>query len=170
MRKPRFPDEQIVAILQEAEHSGHTCEVIRRHGISRETFYRWRRKYGGLQVPETKRLRTLEEENHRLRRVVADQALNIQVLKDWAYTHGVQLHCIQPGKPVQTCFIESFNGRVRDECVNHQWLRSLPDARRIIEAWRLTDNTARPHRGLAGRTPSVYGALFTEAGPTALSA
>ena len=57
-------------------------ELIRRHGISRETFYKWRRKYGGLKVDEAKRLRALEEENHRLKRVVADQVLNIQVLKD----------------------------------------------------------------------------------------
>jgi putative transposase len=82
MRKSRFTDEQIVAILQEGAAGAKTGELIRRHGISRETFYKWRRKYGGLKGSDTKRLRTLEDENRRLKRVVADQALNLQVLKD----------------------------------------------------------------------------------------
>jgi putative transposase len=82
MRKSRFTDEQIIGILQESVAGAKTGELIRRHGISRETFYNWRRKYGGMRVTEAKRLRTLEDENRRLKRVVADQALNIQVLKD----------------------------------------------------------------------------------------
>lgn len=82
MRKSRFTEMQIVAIRQESAAGAKTADLIRRHGISRETFYNWRRKYGGLKVDEAKRLRAVEEENRRLKRVVADQALHLQVLKD----------------------------------------------------------------------------------------
>ena len=82
MRKSRLTEEQIIAILQESAAGAKTAELIRRHGISRETFYNWRRKYGGSKSDEAKRLRALEDENRRLKRVVADQALNLQILKD----------------------------------------------------------------------------------------
>jgi putative transposase len=81
MRK-RYTEEQIIGILNESRAGATTGELVRRHGISRQTFYRWRQKYGGMQVDEAKRLRELEEENRRLKRIVADQALNLQVLKD----------------------------------------------------------------------------------------
>ena len=82
MRKSRFTEEQIVAILNESEAGASTQELCRRHGISTNTFYNWRKKYGGLDVSEAKRLKALEDENRKLKRIVADQQLDIVELKD----------------------------------------------------------------------------------------
>lgn len=82
MRKSRFTEEQIIGILAESDAGAKTSEFCRRHGISENTFYRWRKKYGGVNVSEAQRLRQLEEESRRLKRLVAEQALNLQVQKD----------------------------------------------------------------------------------------
>jgi len=79
-----------------------------------------------------------------------------RALDAWAHQHGVALHHIQPGRPVENCYIESFNGRFRDECLNQHWFLSLADAQRRIEAWRVEYNSARPHSGLAGCTPLEF--------------
>ncbi len=82
MRRSRFTDEQIVGILKEQAAGGGTSALCRRHGISAQTFYRWKRKYDGLAGNEVRRLKALEEENARLKRLVADQALDNQALKE----------------------------------------------------------------------------------------
>ncbi len=79
-----------------------------------------------------------------------------KALDQWAYEHGVTLAFIRPGKPIETCFVESFNGRFRDECLNLHWFLDLYDARKRIEAWRLDYNHQRPHSSLGNLTPKEY--------------
>jgi putative transposase len=78
----RYTEAQIIAILKEAEAAPTIGEVIRRHGLAPKTYYRWKAKYAGMEASDAKRLRELEDENRRLKRIVADQTLNITVLKD----------------------------------------------------------------------------------------
>lgn len=81
-----------------------------------------------------------------------------RAMLNWAHARGVNLFLIQPGKPNQNAYIESFNGRFRDECLNEHWFVSLAHARVVIEAWRREYNEERPKKSLGGLTPSAYAA------------
>lgn len=84
MKRSRFSDEQIIAIVKEQEAGAKTADVCRRHGISDATFYKWKAKYGGLEVSEARRLKALEDENARLKRLLADAMLDNAALKEIA--------------------------------------------------------------------------------------
>ncbi len=79
-----------------------------------------------------------------------------KALDQWAHAHSVTLHFSRPGKPVDNAFIESFNGRLREECLNTNWFYGLDDAREIIGNWLTDYNEQRPHSSLAGLTPAEY--------------
>ena len=81
MKRSRFTTEQIIGMLKEHQAGVKVPDLARKHGISAHTFYRWKAKYGGMEVSEAQRLKHLEEENRRLKHMVADQALDIQALK-----------------------------------------------------------------------------------------
>ena len=81
MARKRHTEEQIIGILKEAEAGMKTPDICRQHGISDATFYKWKNKFGGMEVSEAKRMRSLEDEIRRLKQIVADQTLDIQALK-----------------------------------------------------------------------------------------
>ena len=82
MRKSRYSEEQIIGVLREVEKGRKVPDVCREHGIAQDTYYRWRKKYGGMEVPDARRLKQVEEENRKLRKVVADLTLDKEALKD----------------------------------------------------------------------------------------
>ena len=77
-------------------------------------------------------------------------------MDEWAYRRGIKLSFIHPGKPVENAFAESFNGRLRDACLNINWFMSVRHAREIIESWRQDYNEVRPHSSLKGKTPKEF--------------
>ena len=82
MKRTRFTEDQIIGLLKEAEAGAKTADLARRHGVSEATIYNWKAKYGGLEVSDAKRLRSLEEENSKLKRLLADTMLDNAALKD----------------------------------------------------------------------------------------
>jgi putative transposase len=86
-----------------------------------------------------------------------------KALDTWAYRNGVQLEFSRPGKPTDNAFVESFNGRFRDECLNQHWFTSLEEVRQTVEAWRIEYNTERPHRALGQQTPAAWEAAWAPA-------
>ena len=85
-----------------------------------------------------------------------------RAMLNWAHRNGVSRRLIEPGKPNQNAYVESFNGRLRDECLNEHWFVSLAHARTVIEAWRREYNEQRPKKTLGGLTPALYARQMAE--------
>jgi putative transposase len=90
-----------------------------------------------------------------------------KALDAWAYKAGVKLHFIDPGKPMQNCYVESFNGKFRDECLDLHWFTDLADAKEKIESWRVEYNRIRPHSSLGDATPEAFAERFKTEHPEA---
>ena len=84
MKRSRFTEEQVIAILKEQEAGSRTADICRKHGVSEATFYKWKSKFGGMEVSDARRLRALEEENTKLKKLLAEAMLDNAILKDVA--------------------------------------------------------------------------------------
>jgi len=108
--------------------------------------------------------RIIDERGQAPRTIIMDNGpeLRSKALDQWAYARGVGLHFIEPGKPQQNGFVESFNDKFRDECLNEHWFLSLYDARQKIETWRVEYNRERPHSSLGNQTPEEFRRSLTQ--------
>lgn len=158
MRRSRFSEEQIIRMIREHEAGVRAADIWRKHGISDATFYKYKSRYGGMTLSDAKRLKSLQGENSKPKMIVSDNGteLTSHAILKWVQDTEIEWHYIAPGKPTQNAFVESFNGRLRDECLNEHLFDGLDDARRIIEAWRIDYNTHRPHTSLGGLAPLTY--------------
>ncbi len=107
--------------------------------------------------------RVIAERGQAPEEIVLDNGpeLTSRALDQWAHERGVALRFVEPGKPVQNCYVESFNDKFRDECLNEHWFTSLWDAREKVEAWRVEYNPERPRSSLGNQTPEEFRASVT---------
>jgi putative transposase len=156
-------------------------------GISEATFHVWKKRYGNLGLLEIRELRQLRDENALTAQSVVDALSEIaqerelpyaitvdhgteftsKVLDEWRHLRGVKLDFIRPGKPTENSFIESFNGRLRDECLNVHGFATLDEVRVVLKAWRDDYNHHRPHGPLGRLTPSEFAARGQKTDPEA---
>ncbi len=156
---PQRADEQwAVDFIQDALASGQTIrllsviDVFTREALALEV---------DTSLPGSRVVRVLDRlcgERPAPAQIVLDNGPELisRVLEAWAHQHAITLHFIDPGKPVQNAFCESFHGRVRDECLNEHWFLGLGDARQLVEAWRQDYNQERPHSALGYQTPAAF--------------
>jgi transposase InsO family protein len=124
------------------------------------------RALGGLPVTRIFDRLTIERGLPQVLRT--DNALEFcgRAMVTWAHDRGIALRLIEPGKPTQNAYVESFNGRLRDECLNEHWFTSLAHAQAVIEAWRREYNEERPKKRLGGLTPAAYARQLMTKGST----
>ena len=163
--KSRFSINKIIKIVKEHESGRSVNDISREYGICGNTFYRWKNKYSGLDASEAKRLKELDkiiEFRGKPKAIVCDNGPEFTSGKmfDWSQENGVDLSFIQPGKPQQNAFVESFNGRMRDECLNVNLFNSLLEARTVISEWKEDYNINRPHSSLGYLTPEKFRLTF----------
>jgi putative transposase len=130
------------------DFSKESVDIVLDHGISCQ--------YVTRVLDSIARFRPLPQALH------ADQGPEFtgRALDQWASERGIELRLIQAGKPTQNAYIESFNGKFRDECLNEHWFRSLAEARTIVAAWRIDYNEQRPHSALGYQAPAEYAAQW----------
>jgi transposase InsO family protein len=178
MKRKRYSTEQIVAAIKQHELGTPAADIIRMLGIAEQTFYRWKRRYAGLEPGQVRELNQLREENARLKKLVTNRRgqssrqhenqestwfrmyygseFTSRILDLWAYHNRVTREFSRPGKPTDNGHIESFNGSLRDECLNAHWFSSLADAKDKITKWLKDYNESRPHRALNNLSPLEY--------------
>jgi putative transposase len=141
--------------VKEGEAGRKVADLCRVHGIAEQTCYRWKATYGGMELARSSRLscgKPILEKPLPCCDLCGARYYGPEfagrTLDAWAYAQGISLRFIRPRKPIENAYVESFNGKFGDECLNEQWFVNLVDAKDAIERWRVDYNTVRPHSSL----------------------